>query len=223
MREPQISRFQGSREGLKCNCRVAAVSALTGRLNVACTYLPRRRQVARRKLGLYVGESRRESHDPVAIGRLSELIPEIDSGFAAVGEFVNACQAGEHSDLSWLEAFDAEFQAQQLYDRVALAKGYFEQLGIGPDADVLLNEVTKLRDDVLDYGEKLVRLADASKGDAAAEADVLQASSGLHDRALVLHCDLLAVEAAHETVKDLYCTDSRVHPSSRMASGRRSM
>jgi hypothetical protein len=150
------------------------------------------------------GDSRRESRTPVAIERLSELIPEIDSSLAAVGKFVNACFAGEHSDLSRLEAFDAEFYVQQLYERMALARGYVDQLGIGPDAESLLREAEKLRDDVHDYGVELVKLADAAKGDAAAEADVLQASGELHDRAIVLNLDLLAVEAAYGTVKDLF-------------------
>ncbi len=79
---------------------------------------------------------------------------------------------------------------------MALANGYFEQLGIGPDAEALVREVKELRDDVHDYGVELVKLADAVKGDAEAE-DILQVSGELHDKAIVLNLDLLAVEAAY--------------------------
>ena len=142
------------------------------------------------------GEFRHEVRASAAIERLSELIPEIDSNLVTVREFVNACFADEHSDLSRLEAFDAEFDVQQLYDCMALANGYFEQLGIGPDAEALVREVKELRDDVHDYGVELVKLADAVKGDAEAE-DILQVSGELHDKAIVLNLDLLAVEAAY--------------------------
>jgi hypothetical protein len=162
------------------------------------------------------GDSRRESHTPVVVERLSELILEIDSDLATVREFVNACMADEHSDLSRLEAFDAEFYVGQLYERMALAKGYFEQVGIGPDVDVLLREAENLRNDVHDYGEKLVRLADAAKQDAEIEADVLRVSGDLHDKAIVLNLDLLAVEETYGKVKKLF---ARLQAVSGLAGG----
>jgi hypothetical protein len=140
---------------------------------------------------------------------LSDLIQGIQGDLNAVRVFINACFVGEHSDLSRLDAFFSEFAVQRLFDQSALVNEYCQQLGIGPDADVLLREIGKLRDEVLDYGEKLVRLSDTAKGDAPAGTELLQLSAELADRSTLLNLELLAVEATFGKVKDLVAEVAR--------------
>src|SRR4051812_21632224 len=111
------------------------------------------------------GDSRQDVRVSSAIERLSELLSKVDSDIESVCGFLNRFHAGAFdASLIRLETFDADFCAGQLYGDLALAGGYFDQLGVGPDANVLLKEARELRDNVHDYGVGLVRLTAVESG-----------------------------------------------------------
>jgi hypothetical protein len=98
----------------------------------------------------------RNSHEAivsVVIDRLSELIAEIDGDFERTQELFQEFKQFEFdSDKLRRRIDEAVLSASFLYEDMAIAKGYFDQVCLGPDAEALLKQIGDLQQDIPEYG-----------------------------------------------------------------------
>lgn len=148
------------------------------------------------------GDFRQEVRVAAAIERLSELVPAVDSNIKHIHEILNAFESGEYeASLIRLETFDADFCAGQLYDVLALARGYFKQLGLGPDAKVMLKEAEKRRENLRDYGVCLVHISDLESGRLGNHTDAAQTISEAREKEMLLRLDSIGVALSFNEIR----------------------
>jgi hypothetical protein len=151
------------------------------------------------------GDSRHDLHIAVAFQRLSKLLPTIEGKIKQVR---NCCaRLGlDQSDTIRLDAFDGDFWVVALCDDMALAANYFSQIGLGPDADVVLKEVEEFRQRLVGYSVSLIKIDDTRHGrlENSSASDISAAEAAAKNRAQELELSSRIMELSFSSLCEMF-------------------